>query len=142
MLDPKIRETYGEMMKKDCKYVDVLEKVRTRIRRSRKKRRQSCDSIDDLEEQSVIESIPTLRGLSDFGSQIGGRFFSNVDLQNVMLTKSSDDSEEEEEKEEENSTEKPKSNRLASDDTGEYYSASSGEDQNDEELTNFRLDST
>ena len=132
------------MMKKDCKYVDVLEKVRTRIRRSRKKRGQSCDSIDDLEEQSAIESIPTLRGLSDFGSQIGGRFFSNVDLQNVILTKSSDGSEEE--KEEENSTEKslekPTSNRLASDDTGEYYSASSGEDQNDEELTNFRLDST
>ena len=93
---------------------------KTRIRRSRKKRGQSCDSIDDLEEQSAIESIPTLRGLSDFGSQIGGRFFSNVDLQNVILTKSSDGSEEE--KEEENSTEKslekPTSNRLASDDTG------------------------
>ena len=143
LLDPKIRETYGEMMKKDCKYVDVLEKVRTRIRRSRKRRGQSCDSIDELEEETAIESIPTLRGLSDFGSQIGGRFFSNVDLQNVVIGKSSDDSDEENEEEKNNSEciEKPKAHRLASDDTA-YYSVSSGEDQNEEDLSKFRLDSS
>jgi len=147
LLDPKIRESHGEMMRKECKYVDVLEKVRTRIRRSSKARRHGSDSSSEIlddEEDSTLDSIPTLKGLSE----VGGRFFSNVELQNLALKTTNslnmgESSEEEDTEAKENTDAKPSLNRLASEDTM-YYSASSGEDEDEskEKPPPFRLDSS
>tara|TARA_A100001015_G_scaffold233128_1_gene264164 strand:+ start:511 stop:4026 length:3516 start_codon:yes stop_codon:yes gene_type:complete len=76
---PKFREKYGEMFKKDCKYVDVLEKTRTRIRLT--DRRTRCRSPRRIVDRAAaIENIPSLHALSEKESQFGGRFFSSAVL--------------------------------------------------------------